>query len=63
MDIWNLSTRGTDLEVKHEENEHYQFDIGILHRKKVVVTFLKTFLKFFTNFYHWQAALLKLKPL
>ena len=58
--IWDSSIGDIDLEVKHEEKEHDQFTIGISRRKKDVESVPKHFSQIFTNFYHWQAALLKL---
>ena len=33
---YTLSAGGTDLELKHEKDEHYQFSIGTPHCKKVL---------------------------
>ena len=47
MDIWNTTYGNTDLEVKHKENEHDQFAIGIFHDKRVVGYVPKNFRKIF----------------
>ena len=47
MDIWNTTYGNTDLEVKHKENEHDQFAIGIFHNKRVVGYVPKNFRKIF----------------
>ena len=50
MDIWNCIIGKTDLEVKHEGNEHNQFAIVIFNNKRAVDHVSKNLSKIFYQF-------------
>ena len=52
-----------DTEIKNEKNEHDQLDIGNSYNNTAVYHIPKHFHKVFTDFFHRQAALFKLKSL